>query len=438
MLFPDSKSYDWFEKHAEKIIKHCRRKASSAPGFSNEPLTVYVPGGDDKYPSFWIRDAVMQCRSGFIPAEEMEVMARLMLAFQNGPECRKLANRLYVTPWAIPDHINLPDIKKQDKNENQPGAVFFPGTYSSSDDQGNGSYGIRPADDDIYEAAQMVFTLTSGYDNSQAVCFLKSVVKDIPVLERLNLGFKAVPVDRETGLHWNSPNDWSASNFHDALKPMGAVSLTSCMRYRAARQIAEMFVRTRNPEKEEEYSNLAEKLKKTVPDTFQRDDGWILAATQVNRQPDTWTTAMACYYGLLEKDRAESASRALAKSLKDGSLAMNGYLRHLPVWADDVPGRKAWEDVRMDEGPAYGVYQYGGYWPQPLGYVCWSVALTDMPLAVRTAREFIEHTMKYKEFGAPFEWLNPSVMKGRPGDGKWYGPSAALPLEGFRRLSSVS
>jgi hypothetical protein len=436
MIFPDNKSYEWFEKHTANIIKHCRRNAAPAPGFSDEPLIVYQPGGDDKYPGFWVRDAAMECRSGFIPAEEMEVMARLTLSFQNGPECRKLDNRLYVTPWAVPDHINLPGLGNEEfRKRYQPGAVFFPGTYSPSDDQGTGDFGLRPADDDIYEVVQMVFTISSCYSKSRAVTFLKSRVKDIPVLERLNLGFKAIPVDGETGLHWNTPADWSASNFHDALRPMGAISLTSCLRYRAARQMAELFNLTGNTKNEEEYRQISKKLAKTVSDTFQRKDGWLLAATQVNRQPDTWTTAMACYYGLLEKERGHAASCALAKSLKDGSLAINGYIRHTPVWADDITGRIVWEDERMDERTRYGSYQFGGYWPQPLGYICWSVALTDRPLAVRTAKEFVEHTVKHEGAGSPFEWINPAVIKNRPGEGKWYGPSAALPLESFHRLS---
>jgi len=436
MFFPDKKSYDWLEKHAANIVRRCLRRVPSVPGFSEKPVTIYVPGGDDKYPSFWIRDAVMQCRSGCIPPGEMETMLKIILSFQNGPESRALAHHLRVTPWAIPDHINLPGLGIEEfQRTHSAGAVFYPGSYSTSDDQGDGHFGVRPADDDIYEVVQLAFLLTSLPDTRRSVELLRSPVNGVPVLERLHLGFQSMPVDRETGLHWNTPLDWAASSFHDALRPMGAVALTSCLRFRAAGQMAELFRLTGEREQEEEYMHLMEKLSEVFCRTFQRDDGWLIFATMVNRQPDTWTTAMAVYYGLLQDDYAAAASRALTKACRDGALSISGYLRHTPVWADDVPGRIVWEDGRLDENKFYGKYQWGGYWPQPLGYVCWSISQTDRPYAVSLAREFIEHTRHFEEDGAPFEWINPAVLKEVPGEGKWYGPSASLPLEGFRRLS---
>jgi hypothetical protein len=155
-LFPDPERFTRFEAHARKIIERCRRTATSVPGFSEQPVTVYVPGGDDKYPSFWVRDAVMQCRSGLVDAATMETMLRVILTFQNGPQRRGLAHGLRIDPWAIPDHINLPGIGDEPfQRKYQPGAVFYPGTYSPSDDQGNGRFGLRPADDDLYEVVEL-------------------------------------------------------------------------------------------------------------------------------------------------------------------------------------------------------------------------------------------------------------------------------------------
>jgi hypothetical protein len=53
------------------------------------------------------------------------------------------------------------------------------------------------------------------------------------------------------------------------------------------------------------------------------------------------------------------------------------------------------------------------------------------PDAEQLADDFIEHTRAHAEDGAPFEWINPElgIMECR-----WYGPSAALPLEAFRRM----
>ncbi|HOL67546.1 MAG TPA: hypothetical protein PKX93_08840, partial [bacterium] len=280
----------------------------------------------------------------------------------------------------------------------------------------------------------LVYLLVSS-ETSQGRQFLLSPVAGIPVWERLHSGFQAMSVDSRTGLHWNTPTDWSASNFHDALRHMGAVALTSCLRFRAAGQMAELFRCLGVRKEEETYRHLAGCLAETVRRTFQREDGWLVAATQVNRQPDTWSTAMAVYYGLLKNDYATAAAEALARACRDGSLSVNGYLRPTPVWADAIPGKVVWEDARLDREKPYGWYQFGGYWPQPAGYVCWTLARTDRSLAVSLARQLVEHTLRYELEGAPFEWINPAVLKDRPGEGKWYGPSAALPLEGFTRLS---
>ena len=111
--FPDPERYAWFREHSQAIIKQCRREVQSVPDWQNNPLAVYVPGGDGKYPSFWVRDAVMICRSGLIPLAEMMAMCRLILVMQNQAETRFLANGLRITPWAIADHINLPGLGHQ-------------------------------------------------------------------------------------------------------------------------------------------------------------------------------------------------------------------------------------------------------------------------------------------------------------------------------------
>ncbi|MCM8768759.1 MAG: hypothetical protein NC911_03640 [Candidatus Omnitrophica bacterium] len=436
LMFPDPKNFSWLEKHTRKVIKHCRRVANFVPGFSTHSVTVYVPGGDDKYPSFWIRDAVMQCRSGLIPAKEMETMIKVTLAFQNRPETQMLANRLQIPPWAIPDHIILPGLGSEEFRKRHPlGPVFYPGTYFSGKEQGNGFFGVRLPDDNLYELVQLVYTFMTTTGLSSACQLLQSSVQNIPVWERLHLGFQAMAVDEVTGLHWNTPTDWAASSFHDALRPMGAIALTSCLRFRAAAQMSDLSYCLGRKKEAEEYKDLAGKLAGAIQRTFQRRDGWLLAATQVNRQPDTWSTAMAGYYGILKGDDATAAAEALTRAYQEGSLTMNGYLRHTPVWADDLPGKTVWEDSRLDKKKPYGWYQFGGYWPQPLGYVCWSIARIDRQAATLLAQEFIDHTIRFADEGAPFEWVNPVVLRDKPGEGKWYGPSAALPLEGFRRLS---
>ena len=102
-MFPDNERFKWFDGHSRLTIERCKRMATSVPGVTREPVVVYVPGGDNKYPSFFLRDAVMQCRSGFISLEEMENMLKIILTFQNGQNRRFLKNGLRIDPWSIPE-----------------------------------------------------------------------------------------------------------------------------------------------------------------------------------------------------------------------------------------------------------------------------------------------------------------------------------------------
>jgi|GEM_PF-1381895 len=444
-MFPDTERFLWLEDHTRAILERCRRVATSVPGYSSDPLTIYVPGGDNKYPSFWIRDAVMQCRSGLIDVSTMENMLGTILAHQNGPTQRPLAHGIRVDPWAIPDHINLPGLSTPEFDRTHPfGAVFYPGTYSPTDDQGDGTFGVRPADDDIYEVIELADSIVSALPEHARAAFLRREIKDVPIIERMHNGLQAMTIDEETGLCWNSPTDWSASNFHDSLKPMGAVALTSCLRFRAARTMAGFASMLADTALQQFYNAQADLIAHSVVSHLLTEDGWIMAASQVDRQPDVWSTSRAVYIGLLTGEHARRACQAMLRVYRDSTDELHptisawGYLRHAPTSADVVPGQMMWEHDRETTRNQYGVYQTGGYWPQPLGYYAYALAQVDMEAARQIAVEFIDHTRAHVSEGAPFEWLNPAIpLEQTPGLGRWYGPSATLPLEGFRRLSAM-
>ena len=437
-MFPDTERFRWFEDHARRVIGRCKRAPRRAPNFSEEAATVYVPGGDDKYPSFWIRDAAMQCRSGLIDGAAMENMLKVILSFQNGPEWRPLASGLRVDPWAIPDHINLPGLGNEEFQRTfPPGACFFPGTYSPTENQGDGSYGLRAAGDDIYEVVELARLVLDSREKNEAAQFLKTAVKEIPVIERLDNGMRAMTIDKETGLCLNRPTDWCASSFHDGLRPMGKIALTSCLRFRAARTMARFFNLLGQTPGEEEYLDVAERISRSVVEHLLLSDGWIMLGSEVDRQPDVWSTSMAVYYGVLPNNEARQACEAMFRTYRDGTVAASGYLRHTPTTADVIPGKQVWEHGDGGSwGGQYGTYQAGGYWPQPLGYYAYALNKVAPDAARDIAVEFIEHTRGLANDGAPFEWINPVIpLEETPGLGRWYGPSAALPLEGFRRLS---
>ena len=436
-MFPDTERFHWFEAHTRRILIKCERTANSAPGYSPGPVTVYVPGGDDKYPSFWVRDAVMECASGLVEAPTMKGMLAIILANQNGPEPVELLNGLRIDPWAVPDHINLPGVTTRGGVELEPGAVFYPGTFSPGPDQGDGSYGLRAADDDIYEVIELAELIFDVLPAGEQGTFLQESRDGVSVIERLHRGFQAMVVDEATGLCWNEPGDWAAANFHDALRPMGAVALTSVLRFRGARSMARFYRQLGDTELAAAYDRTSEQLRDSARSRLLRDDGWLMMGTVVDRQPDLWATSRAVYIGLLTGEQAGRACQVMLRAVEEGTISASGYLRHTPTTADAVPGRHVWEhDVDVGRG-RYGIYQSGGYWPQPLGYVCYALAQVDESVARRLATEFIDHTKTHVEQGAPFEWINPAFpLEKTPSLGRWYGPSATLPLQAFRRLST--
>jgi len=433
-MFPDKNRFEWFEGHSRSVIEKCRRMALSVPGFCSNPVTVYLPGGDDKYPSFWIRDAVMECRASFISVAEMKTMLSVILHHQNGSMRRELANGLHIDPWAIPDHINLPGLGIEGfQRAFPPGAVFYPGTYSTTNDQGDGSFGLRPADDDIYETVDLARLISEAESREEAADFLRTVVDGISIIKRLHNGMTAMMVEKETGLHVNSPENWAASNFHDALRPMGFIALTSCLRFRAAKSMARFFEILGDAENAEDYSKISRHIADSIAKHVKREDGWLMVGSEVDRQPDVWSTSMAVYYGLLEGEDVRKACAALFGAYRDGTVEYKGYLRHTPTSEDAVPGQQVWEH---EDKTSYGIYQAGGYWPQPLGYYVHAVSSIDKDAAAQMACDYIDHTRSLTVEGAPFEWINPDIpLEETPALGRWYGPSVSLPLEGFRRLS---
>lgn len=435
----DPQRVSWFESHARKIVSQCARVTTLPPSGTQGPPTVYLPGADNKYPSFWVRDAVMQCRSGLIPIEHALGMLQIILTHQNGPVPRNLAHGLRIDPWAVADHINLPGlVDTAFEQKNGLGAVFFPGSYRTGEDQGMGRHGLRPPDDDIYEVVSLVGWLLTQLDGSEGLDLLRQKIDGISVIERLDRGMTTGCIDKETGLCRNDESDWSASSFHDALRPMGLVALTSCMRARAARTLAACHQQLASVDQAQKYRTMFNQIKSELVAQLQRDDGWLNCATRINRQPDLWATSMAVYEDLLAPDARQAACLAMLAAWQNGTIANQGYLRHTPVTADVDAPQRVWEHSLAGDltEPPYGYYQNGGYWPQPVGWFVHSLNQVDQDAATQVLHEFIDHTREHEDQGAPFEFID--HHSNVPVDGRRYGPSAAVPLEAIRRMTAPS
>ncbi|MBI4326731.1 MAG: hypothetical protein HY674_15920, partial [Chloroflexi bacterium] len=365
-------------------------------------VTLIMPGGRGGYPAFWIRDFAMSLESGFVTAEEMLNHLRLTAQRQNGPVARPLKHGLIIPPFAIPDHINFDG-----------GAVFYPGTYSSGDDQGNGAFGILPPADDHYEFVHIAWCL---FRRSSMAGFLQEKINGRPLLERLVAAYGAPRTDPLTGLVVTDEAQRAVGfGFCDAIYFSGQMLFPSLLRYRAAGQLAELFEATGKPERAGEYRQIQQRISENLAPTFgepARLQGWLMAATKVGRQPDVWGTLYALHLGAIKGAPADRAADTIADAVRRKTIVFEGAVRHVPTDLDASP-HSAWERTA---GVAVNTYQNGAYWHTPTGWLVEALLRCDPQLASQVFDDYIRH-LRAQDFrrgpghGAPWECFGPKGYK---------------------------
>ena len=150
-------------------------------------LQLLLPSGDEKYVSFWVRDCAMMSESGLIPNDLLKKYVEIIAL--NGVNMKGtvlLKNGLEIPPYAVADHINY---------DGKP--VYFPGTYDSGSNQGNGDFGYFPPFCDNYYYIMMIgwYIKQSGDNailqkeyNGQSLSFITEKI------------FEGYNIDEETGL----------------------------------------------------------------------------------------------------------------------------------------------------------------------------------------------------------------------------------------------
>jgi hypothetical protein len=360
-------------------------------------FTLLMPGGRGGYPAFWVRDFAMSLESGFVTAEEMRNHLRLTAHCQNGPVARQLKHGLVVPPFAIPDHINFDG-----------GAVFYPGTYSASDDQGNGGCGILPPVDDHYEFVHIAYGLFRATGKAD---FLQERIDGMSLLDRLAAAFDAPRTDAQTGLVVTDDAQRAVGfGFCDAIYFTGQIFFPSLLRYRAAGQLAELCPAAGKPERASEYRQIQERISRNLAPTFgepARIQGWLMAATKVGRQPDVWGTVYALHLGAIKGAVAERATETLIDAVRRKTIVLEGAVRHVPTDCDASP-TSAWERT----GVGLNTYQNGAYWHTPTGWLIEALRRRDQALASQVFDEYIRH-LRAQDFrrgprhGAPWECFGP-------------------------------
>ena len=68
-----------------------------------------------------------------------------------------------------------------------------------------------------------------------------------------------------------------------------------------------------------------------------RIEGWLMAATEVGRQPDVWGTLCALHLGALSEAAAERALATVADAVRRRTIVFKGAVRHVPTDLDASP-----------------------------------------------------------------------------------------------------
>jgi hypothetical protein len=406
------------------VIEASRVKPGSNGG-GHWPLTnscgfALVTPGKDTYTAYWIRDFSMSVDSGLIPPEELLNHLLLTCRAQNGPTELKLANGLHVPPWAIPDHINY---------DGRPS--FFPGTYSSTEDQGAGACGRVPPIDDHYEFVHLAYVYWSTTHNRDV---FSQRINGVTVFERLERAFGSPTTDPQTGLVETSEADRAVGfGFCDAEVHTGKLLFASLLRYRAAGELMELAdvlgFKKRGAEYKKVQTSIRSSLSRAFGDPAMR--GWLHASTGLSRQPDVWGTLFALHLGVLGSAEAAAARESIAAATRAGTITLEGGVRHVPTDMD-FNKSTAWERSMS----ALNTYQNGGYWHTAAGWLIEALWRIDKALARQVFAEMIQHLReqdfrKWPGFGAPWEVFGPD-RKAR--QNPVYLASVALPYGILKRL----
>ncbi len=355
--------------------------------------TLIRPGGRACYPAVWTQDFAITLATGFVTPQEMSDHLHLIANAQNGPKERRLKSQAIIPPFAVPDHVLF-----------NGKAVFYPGTYSSGQDQGGEPWGIVPPTNNHYDFILIAHQLWRA---TKTAGFLREKAKGIPMIERLRRAFQVPRTDPETGLIYTDAKRRAVGFiFCDSIHMTGHLLFASLLRWRAAQQLAELEDALGNRRKATNWRKAVAAIPANLPAVFSdpsRIGGWLMAATEIGRQPDVWGTVYALYLGLLKGKRAAAARAEIVKALNEGTICHQGAVRHVPTNHNASPA-SAWEKTLTP----HNEYQNGAYWHTPTGWLISVLSKTSPGLARTVFQGMIAHFRKEDfrkgaAFHAPWE-----------------------------------
>jgi len=396
-----------FEKElAEYLRKVClevMEKATVKPGEPHQGVVnetgmpLLTPDGRKSYHAFWVRDSAMSAGAGLVKAELIEGWVRLIASTQNGPETKHLSHGLKVPAYSIPDHINF---------NGKP--VWYPGTYSDTEDQGTGDWGIYPPLDDAFYFIHLVYRLFEERGKETPLSKVTTSYGENRLIDVCEKAFDSVSVDPEKELVFGGKEpdaqvvDWG---FCDTVRKSGLFLFPSLLRYRAARELAEMFASLGNERKDAQYRLLAEKIQNSINETFyhrlETGEAWYISATGKGNQDDVWGTALAAALRIPDASRRMPIARGLLSGYRKRRAVMQGAVRHLLT--TDTKNRSGWEKTMTP----LNRYQNGAYWGVPAGWYICGMSLADEKAAEEMFREYVDDIRENRDKGAPWECIFP-------------------------------
>lgn len=373
---------------------HPKQYISKEFGKNNTGGILIRPGGRNSYPSFWIRDYAMSLESDLVSLEEQEHL--LMLTASTQCNQTKITKGGSMIPYgAIADHIRI--------DNSLP--IYFPGTYSY-ENQGTETWGKTPPYSDQFLFIHMAWYYIKTTSLKET---LLQTVHGMTLIDRLELAFKVPPAGNNQLVYTTTDFRGVDFGFRDAQQITGYLCYPSILKYRAANELSYLFSILNLPEKVLFYKNIAQQIKTAIPLTFLASNGMLKASTEKSQQNDVWSTALAVYLNAIDLNTKKECSTALAEAYKKGTLSYRGNIRHI-LTSDDFNKTTAWEHSVSK----LNTYQNGSYWGTPVGWVCFAIAQTNLGIAKKLAKEYIDD-LRSTDFrkggtnGGPYECFHPTT-----------------------------
>jgi hypothetical protein len=393
--------FQFLEQMTKDVLESSRiypdQKLPDPFGKNNTGGILVRPGGRDTYPAFWIRDYAMSLETGMVGKEEQKHILLLTARTQCDQTWINKADDAMIPVGAIADHIRVENSLP----------IYYPGTYDYVE-QGSKQYqfGLFPPYCD-----QFFFIHIAHYyvKSTSSTKILKEEINGTRLIDRLELAFKVPPTRQGSPLVYTAEAFIGVDfGFRDAIYITGDLCFASILKFRAAKELSELFDLLKNKEKAKAYREIAAQIKNLLPGAFANSDGMLLASTGKSRQADVWSTSLAVFWGILEGDEMTKACNHLKQAYIQKKLSVKGNVRHIIIGEDYSPAT-AWEAAKV----SVNTYQNGAYWGTPTGWVAYAIAKVDMQSARQLIKEYTDDLRendyrKGEQYQAPYECIDPS------------------------------